>query len=383
VPVNLFKKVWQVLRQASVDWREDNASRLAAALAYYAVFSLAPMAVLAVAIAGRVLGEGAAQEEIVRQVETWLQSKEAGDQVRRILDNAQQAGNTGTLIGIGGLIFGATVFFASLQEALNTVWEVQPKKGIPVLGFLKKRAVSFLMIVALGAMLAASLVGSTVAVAVGRYFEELLPMPPGWLQLANGVVSFVLITVLFAAVYRVLPDARIAWSDVWVGAAITSLLFVLGALALAVYFAFTSVGSAYGAAGSLIVISVWIYWTSQIVLFGAEITQVYANRFGKSIRPEEGAEYRPGAHRAREVRERMEGDSFGPEEANIRAPAAEAGSVARSGARVDRGIARAQSAPADPGKVRSRRYRLRSALLYLLTGALLWEGVRRILRRPR
>lgn len=371
--MGFLQKVWQVVRQASVDWREDNASRLAAALAYYAVFSLAPMAVLAVAVAGYLLGEGRAQDEVVSQVETWLQSEEAGNQVRGILENAREAGSTGTVVGIAGLVLGATVFFANLQDALNTVWEVKPKGGGFVPGFLKKRAVSFLMVLGLGAMLASLFVLSTLLTAVGRYFEELLPMPPGWLQLGNALVSFVLITLLFGVVYRVLPDARIAWRDVWTGAVITSLLFVLGAAALGVYFAFTSVGSAYGAAGSLIVIIVWVYWSAQVFLFGAEVTQVYANRFGRSIRPEKGAEYRPGAHRSRELRAHRD-VSRGQE-----------GEVLGPGVNFD--PARSKSPwPFRPKSVRpeksprSRPARVRNALLYLALGAGIWEAVRRRIR---
>jgi membrane protein len=370
--VALLKKVWHVLRQASVDWREDNASRLAAALAYYAIFSLAPMAILAVAVAGRLLGRGRAQEEVVTQVETWLQSEEAGTQVQRILENAQEAGATGTLIGIGGLILGATVFFANLQDALNTVWEVQPKRGGSPLRVVRKRGISFLMILVLGALLATSLVLSTVLTAVGRYFEEFLPLPAGWLQLGNGLISFALITLLFGAVYRVLPDARIAWKDVWVGAAITSFLFVLGALALAVYFTFTSVGSAYGAAGSLIVIAVWIYWSSQVFLFGAEVTQVYSNRFGQSIHPEEGAEYRPGAHRSREVRENH-GRGKTAEEGPVEAESPDAPLLRARPAR--------PTADVRAGKTRSRTSRFRRALAYVLIGAFSWEGLRRVLGR--
>jgi len=304
--VHRLSQIWHVIGEAFSDWQEDGASRLAAALAYYAVFSLAPTVIIAVSVAGYILGQGRAEQEVLSQVETWLQSEEASRQVERILINARQAGSTGTIVGIGGLVFGATVFFASLQDALNIIWEVKPKGRGPILGFLKKRAISFLMIIGLGALVIASLVSSTVLTALGGYFEDVVPLPTGWLQLANLLVSFVLITVLFGAVYKILPDARIAWSDIWIGAGITSFLFVVGAFGLSVYFAFSSVGSAYGAAGTLIVIIVWIYWSSQIILFGAEVTQVYANRFGRSIVPEEGAEYRPGAHRSRQVKRRPE-----------------------------------------------------------------------------
>jgi len=369
--VHRLKQIWHVIWEAFSDWQEDGASRLAAALAYYAVFSLAPTVIIAVSVAGYILGQGRAEQELLSQVETWLQSEEAVRQVQRILDNASQAGSTGTILGIGGLIFGATVFFASLQDALNIIWEVKPKGHGPILGFLKKRAISFLMIIGLGVLVIASLVSSTVLTALGGYFEEIIPLPAGWLQLANLVVSFVLITVLFGAVYKILPDARIAWSDIWIGAGVTSFLFVVGAFGLSVYFAFSTVGSAYGAAGTLIVIIVWIYWSSQIILFGAEVTQVYANRFGRSIVPEEGAEYRPGAHRSRQVRRT-------PSLAKVDTPEEQREAVKREARRQERvRVGRTSRA------ARSRGPRTGSVLLAMAAGGLLTDLTRRAIGRLR
>jgi membrane protein len=200
-----------------------------------------------------------------------------------------KAGIIATVASIATLLFGASGVFGALQDALNTIWEVTPKPGRGMLGMLRDRFVSFTMLLGVGFLLLVALVLSAGLAALGKFLGGLLPIPEAVLQAMNFVISFGVITLLFALIYKILPDAEIRWSDVWTGAAVTALLFTIGKFVLGLYLGKGSAGSAYGAAGSLIVVLLWVYYSAQILFFGAEFTQVYANTYGSRVVPSPNA----------------------------------------------------------------------------------------------
>jgi membrane protein len=208
-----------------------------------------------------------------------------------MLESARQPGPGIVASGIGlvMLVIASTGVFAQLQDSLNTIWRVVPKPGRGILGILRDRLLSFLMVIVAGFLMLVSLVVSAALAALGKFFNYLLPVPEAVLQTVNFLVSFAVITLLFAMIYKVLPDAKISWSDVWIGAAVTSLLFSLGKFMIGLYLGKSSLASAYGAAGSLVIILVWVYYSAQILLYGAEFTAVYAIRYGSRIVPTENA----------------------------------------------------------------------------------------------
>ncbi len=286
-----IQDIWELLKATFSEWSEDKASRLAAALAYYTVFSLAPLLIIAIAVAGMVFGQEAARGEIVAQIESVV-GQQGAEAIQTMIANAGQSTDGGiiaTVIGLATLIFAATGAFAQLQDALNTVWEVSPETGSGVLGMIRTRFLSFTMILGIGFLLLVSLVISAALSAIGGFFGNLLPGYDILWQGVNFLISFGVTTLLFAMIFKVLPDVDIAWSDVWVGALVTALLFTLGKFLIGLYLGRSSVSSTYGAAGSFVVVLLWVYYSAQILLLGAEFTQVYANRYGSRIRFSEGA----------------------------------------------------------------------------------------------
>ncbi|MBD0267884.1 YhjD/YihY/BrkB family envelope integrity protein [Pseudanabaena sp. FACHB-2040] len=283
------KQTWRLLKEAFQEWQQDKASRLAAALAYYTVFSLAPLLVLVIAIAGSVFGTDTARDQLVTQIQALVGSSGA-DVITDALENANEPGaNQGAIasaISIAVLMFGASGVFIELQNSLNTIWNIEPKPGQGVGSFVQKRLLSFSMILVIGFLLLVSLVLSTALAAFSGYLSQWIE-GVGWIL--NTVISLGLITFLFAAIFKYLPDAHIVWKDVIIGAFITTLLFTLGKYLLGLYLGNASVGSTYGAAGSLIALLAWIYYSAQILFFGAEFTQVYARRFGSQIVPDKNA----------------------------------------------------------------------------------------------
>nr|WP_322112011.1 YihY/virulence factor BrkB family protein [Aerosakkonema funiforme] len=289
VPMNL-KTIWGLLKETFDEWNEDKASRLAAALAYYTVFSIAPLLIIVIAIAGSVFGEEAARGQIVTEIQG-LVGRSGAEVIETAIENANKpaTGTIASIISIIALLFGASGVFGELQDALNTIWEVAPKPDLGVKGFIRKRFLSFAMVLVIGFLLLVSLIISAVLAGLNSYLSNLLPgIDFVWL-LANFVISFGVTTLLFAMIYRFLPDVKIAWSDVWIGAAITSLLFSIGRFLLGMYLGNGSFGSTYGAAGSIVVILAWVYYAAQILFFGAEFTQVYARKYGSQIVPDKNA----------------------------------------------------------------------------------------------
>ena len=281
--------VVDLLKSTYREWSEDKASRLAAALAYYTAFSIAPLVLIAIVIAGVVFGDEAARGTIFTQLQGLLGS-EGASAVQTAVENSQQptANTISAIIGLATLVWSASNVFAQLQDALNTIWEVHPKPA-GVVGAVKRRIVPLTMVLGIGFLLLVSLVLSAGLSALGNFFSGLLPGADALWQVVNFLISFAVVTLLFAAIYKLLPDATIAWSDVWPGAAVTALLFTFGKLLIGLYLGNASVGSTYGAAGSLLVLLVWVYYSAQILFFGAEFTQVYARRFGSRIVPDENA----------------------------------------------------------------------------------------------
>lgn len=285
-----IKTIGGLLKETFDEWNEDKASRLAAALAYYTVFSLAPLLIIAIAIAGSIFGEEAARGEIVGQIQG-LVGKSGAEVIETAIKNANQpqTGTIASIISIIALLFGATGVFSQLRDALNTIWEVQPKPGRPVKGFIRQNILSFTMVLGIGFLLLVSLIISAVLAAINTYFSNLLPGFDVVWQIANFIIAFGITTLLFAMIFKFLPDVKITWGDVLIGAAITSLLFSIGRFLLGVYLGNGSFGSTYGAAGSLVVILAWVYYAAQILFFGAEFTQVYARKYGSQIVPDKNA----------------------------------------------------------------------------------------------
>lgn len=283
--VNL-KGLWKLLGLAYTKWTDDHAQGLGAALAFYTVFSLAPLLLIVIAIAGVVFGQEAAEGHIIGQIQGFV-GEESAHAIQDMLEHARTP-STGLLamgIALITLLFGASGVFAQLQDALNIIWGVETKPGQGMFQVLKDRFTSFVAVLGSGFLLLVSLVLSAGLAAVGDTLQALLPAPEAVLQAINILVSFVVITLLFAMIYKLIPDVSNGWKDVWVGAAMTAFLFTVGKFLIGLYLGKSDVGLAYGAAGSLIVILLWVYYASQIFLFGAEFTAVYAASHGSQIMP--------------------------------------------------------------------------------------------------
>jgi membrane protein len=277
-----------LLRRTIEECARDNTALYAAALAFYTVLSLAPALVVVVAITGMWLGRESARAEVVSAVARFTSSSAAA-MVAGVVDKVEANSSLATAAGLLSMFFGATMAFNALQDSLNAVWRIPPRQVGWVRDYFTRRLLSFLFVLLLGVMLLASLLAGAVFAAMARLGPRLLPAPQFLLQAANFVVSLALLTVMFAVIYKVLPDVVIRWSDVWVGAAVTSLFFTVGKTLIGLYLGSTSLGSAYGAAGSLVVFLLWVYYSAQIFLFGAEFTEIYAETRGAAITPKKVA----------------------------------------------------------------------------------------------
>ena len=285
------QETFSLLKATAFEWLDDQAPTLGAALAYYTVFSLAPLLIISIALAGLVFGAEAAQGQIFDQLRGLL-GDASGKAMQEIVQSASAEPKTGvvaTVIGFVTLLFGASGVFGQLQASLNIIWGVQPKPGRGILGIIRDRSLSFGFILVVGFLLLVSLLLTAGIAFVGKQFGAMVPGMEALIQILNSILSLAVITLLFGMMFKILPDANIAWRDVWIGAFITALLFTLGKFALGFYLGRSGVASSYGAAGSLIVLLLWVYYSSQIVFFGAEFTQVYANRFGSHVTPSSNA----------------------------------------------------------------------------------------------
>jgi len=279
-----------LVKQTSSDFVDDEGPRLAAALAYYSLLSLAPLIVLAVSAAGFLLDEEAARGSIARELASVV-GPDAAVSIQTIVQHAKApaSGIIGSIFGIVVLLFGASGVFGELQSALNKVWEVAPKPGRGLLGIVKDRLFSFAMVTGVAFLLLVSMVLSAALAAIGHFFQNMLPGGEAVWQVVNFAISLVAVTALFALLFKSVPDARVRWHDVWIGAFVTSLLFSLGKFLIGVYLGKSGISSTYGAAGSLVLLVVWVYYSASIMLVGAEFTQVYAQRFGGRIEPSDNA----------------------------------------------------------------------------------------------
>jgi membrane protein len=246
------------------------------------------MLIIAVAVASSLLGQPEVHRQVLERSMEWFGPRGA-ELVQTILTSARANLAVATFFGIVTLLFTATIAFVELQDALNSIWEVAPRPGRFLHSFLRKRVFSFLMLLGIGVLILVSVLVSTTIAAFAHLAGELLPVPAVLLFALNGTVSVVMTTVVFAAIYKVIPDVKSSWRDVWVGAAATAVLFTTGKGLIGFYLGLGTVGSAYGAAGSLVVLLVWIYYSAQIFLLGAEFTQVYARRYGSRIVPDDNA----------------------------------------------------------------------------------------------
>jgi membrane protein len=269
------------------EWYEDRAPRLGAALAFYTVFALTPGLIFIIAIAALLLGQEAAQGQIIGQIQD-LAGDTGAQAIRAAIESARGTGSGLLATGLGAvtLLFGLWGVFGELQDALNTIWGVTARPGRGVIEAIKQRFWSAAMVVGIGFLLLVSLVASAWLAALGKFFSRLLPLPAAALETANAVLSFVVVTFMFALIFKLLPDVTIAWRNVWTGAAVTAVLFTIGKSLIGLYLGRSTVASVYGAAGSLIVILLWVYYSAQIVFFGAEFTKVYSRRSGAVVVPE-------------------------------------------------------------------------------------------------
>ena len=286
-----LKRPYELLTATGGKWSEDKCPTLGAALAYYTVFSLAPLMLVLLAVLGLIYGgSDTAREKIIRQLGFFLDHSVV-EVVKSLLSNAAKPskGIVSSVVGVVIALFGASGIFGQLQEALNTVWSVKPKPGSGIKGFLRARFLSFTMVGGVCFLLLVSLTLSSVVHLFSGTLTHFLPGGEVVPQLINLALDLVVVTMLFALIFKYLPDAKIAWRDVWTGAGLTTLFFLVGKWALGLYLGSGSAGSAYGAASALITTLLWVYYSGQILLFGAEFTQVYATRYGSRVEPAEHA----------------------------------------------------------------------------------------------
>ncbi|HEY0022018.1 MAG TPA: YihY/virulence factor BrkB family protein [Longimicrobium sp.] len=286
------KGTFGLLKRAFKDFSDDECPRMAAALSYYTVFSLPPLLILILLIAGMVFDPAQVQEALATQMGSLMGSAGA-EEVGTILQQSEKPGGRGikAFLGIAAVTFGATGAFLQLQSALNRAWEVEPDpKAGGIKNMIFKRVLSLGMVLGIAFLLLVSLALSAAISALGGFIGQIIPgANEVVLHIFNFIFSLVVITGLFAAIFKVLPDARIAWKDALVGAVFTGLLFVIGKFALGYYLGRSNPGEAFGAAGSLALVLVWIYYSSMIILFGAEFTQIWAIERGSGIEPQPGA----------------------------------------------------------------------------------------------
>lgn len=286
-----LKDVFGLLKDTVSSFMEDKAPRLGAALAYYSVFSMAPLLIIVIAVVGVVFGDEAARGQVVGAIQG-LVGHQGGEAIQTMILNARRPASSliASLIGIATLVFGAAGLFGQLKDALNTIWEVKPKPGNGIMSSVLTQFWSVTAVLGTAFLLLVSLVLSAGISAAATYLGNVLPGGAVMWEVINQVVSFGVTTLLFALMFKYLPDVKITWRDVAIGAIATTALFTIGKFAIGLYLGMSTFSSTYGAAGSLVVVLFWVYYSSQILFFGAELTKVYANRFGSRIKPDEHAQ---------------------------------------------------------------------------------------------
>jgi membrane protein len=291
------KSLWQFLKDIFTQWMEDEPFLLASSLSYYTLFSLTPLLVIAIAVAGLVFGREAAQNQIVETIGGMI-GPESAKAIQGMIENASSKPITGTIstvLAAVTLLIGAGGVVGQLQTSLNKIWGVEPKSGQGIWVFIRQRFISFAMVLAVGFILLVSLVVTAVLTAFSQFIGGLIGGAAFVAHLLDIVVSFAFVTLLFAMIYKFVPDVKIQWKDVWIGAALTSILFTIGKFLIGLYLGSSGVASAYGAAGSLITVLLWVFYSSLIFLLGAEFTQAYASTYGSGVAPAPYAERSPAA----------------------------------------------------------------------------------------
>jgi membrane protein len=296
-----MKKYLDLFKQTFTEFGEDKAPRLGAALAYYTIFSLAPLLLIAIAVAGFIFGKEAATTGITDELSR-VMGPTAAKSIQEMVASAgksKEGGTIATILGVVMLLFGASGVFGQLKDALNTIWNVEAKKSAGIIGFIRERFLSMAMVMGVAFLLLVSLILDAGITLMNDYIDRLMPGGSILVHALQLIISFGIVTVAFAMIFRYLPDVRPAWKDTWFGAAFTSLLFVLGKFGLGLYLGKAAPGSSFGAAGSLVILLIWVYWSAQILFFGAEFTQVYARTRGSMIGDDSKA-------RAKQTAERVE-----------------------------------------------------------------------------
>ena len=298
-----WKDVFSILKDTAVSFGVDKAIKMSASLSYYTVFSIAPLLLLLISLAGAFFGRDAIQGKVFGEINGLL-GNEAAAQIQEIIKNMELSGQTTFSLIISGimLIVGATTVFGDIQDSINSIWRVKAKPKRGWVKLLKDRLLSSSLIVGLGFLLVVTLIVNGALVALGEMLQRFFPdVTVMLLQLLNIVITFIVITILFGAIFKILPDAKIAWKDVRMGAFFTACLFMLGRYLIAIYIEQAGTASTYGAAGSIIIILVWVYYTAAILYFGAEFTRVYADYIGVRIEPASYAVYVEQHERERDV----------------------------------------------------------------------------------
>jgi membrane protein len=279
-----LKDFWELISTPFHEWTEDNATQLAAAIAYYTIFSFSPIIIISLAVVGQIFNQDAVRAQLIAQISSFM-GQDTADFISKILENSAHSSSSfiASCISFVILLVGASGVFIQIQFALNKIWDVSPQAYRGLKSTLKNRILSFLMVLAIGFLLLVFLLVSSAASSInaalyGSSQNSFLP------QAINLIVIFVILTALFAMIFRTVPDKEITWTDVWLGAGLTALLFMIGRYAIGLYISISRSGSTYGAAGSLVVLIVWIFYSAQIFLLGAEFTQVYARKFGSHKR---------------------------------------------------------------------------------------------------
>jgi len=287
----ILKSYWQILKQTANDFMDDKVLKLSAALSYYTIFSIAPMLIVIITLCEVFLGKEAIEGSIYGQINDFV-GNEAALQIQQMIKNATLSGDStwATVIGVITLIFGATSVFGEIQDSINFIWQLKAKPKNGLIKILINRLLSFSMVVSLGFILLVSLALNGLIELFGQQLTYLLPQVSVFvLYVINLALTFTIITTLFAIIFKVLPDAKVQWKHVIIGAIATAILFMIGKFGIGFYLGASKAGSAYGAAGSIVIILLWVYYSAMILYFGAEFTQVYAQYHGAQIQPNEYA----------------------------------------------------------------------------------------------
>lgn len=281
-----LQELWAVYRDALFEWNEDKVPRMAAALAFYTVFSLAPVVIITVAVAGAIFGREAALREVYKQA-SLLIGPDGIAAVQLLVTHApvRPASTLATIVGVATMIFAATGAFAELRDSLNTIWEVRPRPGLGLIAMARDRFLSFALVLVMGFFMVVSLMMSATLSALSDAVARFAATESQWLVWGHEITTLVLLALLFALIYKVLPEAVVSWRYVWLGAATTTALSVVGKWLFGVYLGHTTIGAGYGAAGSLVIVVLWTYYSTLILLFGAELTQVQSKRAGMRVVP--------------------------------------------------------------------------------------------------